>query len=359
VFFLPPLDAKAQSEEESSQLPNIEASGYVEAFYMFDFNQPQTDYRQSFYYNYNRHNEINLNLGFLKFSVQQPNYRSSLALQTGTYPNDNYVNEPGLLKTIFEANAGISLNKKGNLWVDGGVFASHIGFESAISFDNWTLSRSILAENSPYYLSGAKLSFAPHEKIEINTLICNGWQRIQKVNGNSLPSFGTQMKWMPNKEYTLNWSTFIGTDDPDSLRRMRYFSNLYAQLKLSKKIGLILGFDLGTQQQNKNSTSYYFWFSPIVIAQIALNPNWKCTVRTEYYQDKKGIIVSSANNKDFETFGCSLNFDYSPTPNVICRIEGRWLSSRNPIFETKSIHSNTDFCLGTSISIRFSDKINN
>jgi hypothetical protein len=52
------------------------------------------------------------------------------------------------LKNIYEANVGISLNKKNNLWVDAGVMPSHIGFESAISMDNWYLTRSLLAENS-------------------------------------------------------------------------------------------------------------------------------------------------------------------------------------------------------------------
>jgi hypothetical protein len=34
---------------------------------------------------------------------------------------------------------------------------SHIGFESVISADCWTLTRSLLAENSPYYETGMRL----------------------------------------------------------------------------------------------------------------------------------------------------------------------------------------------------------
>jgi hypothetical protein len=32
--------------------------------------------------------------------------------------------------------------------------------------DNWTLTRSILAENSPDYLSGARLGYKPNQKTE-------------------------------------------------------------------------------------------------------------------------------------------------------------------------------------------------
>ena len=36
-----------------------------------------------------------------------------------------------------------------NLWLDAGIFVSHIGLESANSRDNLTLTRSIMADNSP------------------------------------------------------------------------------------------------------------------------------------------------------------------------------------------------------------------
>ena len=46
--------------------------------YAYDFNKPQTNYRQKFFYTYNRHNEFNLNLGlvnphcsYLRYSTRQ------------------------------------------------------------------------------------------------------------------------------------------------------------------------------------------------------------------------------------------------------------------------------------------------
>jgi hypothetical protein len=57
-------------------------------------------------------------LGFIKVALLQSDYRANFALHAGTYSNDNYSAEPGVLKSIFEANIGISLNKKRNLWLD-------------------------------------------------------------------------------------------------------------------------------------------------------------------------------------------------------------------------------------------------
>lgn len=353
-MFLSIHEIKAQSDTTKALSPKIELSGFVDVFYVYDFNQPKADYRQTFLYNHNRHNEFNLNLGFIKISAQHQKYRANIALQTGTYVNDNYSYEPGLLKNIFEANAGISLNKKSNLWLDAGIFASHIGFESAISLDNWTLTRSILAENSPYYLSGVKLTYLPSKKVELIALVCNGWQHIQKISGNSLPSFGTQLKVMLIEKITFNWSTFVGTDDPDTTRRMRYFNNFYGQFQFTKKFGLIVGFDIGTQQRTKNSSIYDLWFSPVIIGQFAINKNWKTAVRAEYYLDETGIIIPTGTINGFKTTGLSLNFDYSPTQNIICRLEGRWLNSKDNIFETKTTPTNNNFIVGTSIAIKFS-----
>jgi hypothetical protein len=347
----------AQTDSVWHQKPTLEISGFADVFYVYDFKQPQGTKRQTFLFNHNRHNEFNLNLGWVKLKLEQTKYRANLALQTGTYANDNYAAEPRLLKSIFEANIGISLNKKNNLWLDAGVLPSHISFESAISIDNWTMTRSLLAENSPYFLTGAKLTYNPTNKLEIAGLILNGWQRIQRLQGNSCPSFGTQINFSPTEKITFNWSSFIGTDDPDTTRRIRYFNNFYGKFQFTEKFGLIAGFDIGTQQKTKNNSAYDFWLGTIIIGQFKINQNWKTAIRAEYYQDKTGIIVPTGTTNGFKTTGLSLNFDYSPTQNIICRLEGRWLNSQDNIFETKTAPTNNNFIIGTSMAIKFSETI--
>ena len=343
----------AQTDSLLNPIPEIKISGFLDIFYAYDFNKPETSNRQSFLYNHNRHNEFNLNLGYLKFGVTHPKYRANLALQAGTYVNDNYSSEPGILKNIFEANIGISLDKKNNIWLDAGIFGSHIGFESAISMDNWTLTRSLLAENSPYYLSGAKLTYKPYSKWEFAALICNGWQHIQRVKGNSLPSFGTQIKYTPSEKITLNWSTFLGTDFEDDVRKMRYFNNFYGQFQVHPNLGLIAGFDLGSQQHKTGEPQYDQWFSPVIIIKYTLSDKWAAACRAEYYQDKTGIIVATNTENGFKTSGLSLNFDYAPRSNILCRFEGRWLKGQDEIFLVGDRHSKDNFALVTSIAMKF------
>ena len=100
-------------------------SGYVEAYYSYDFNQPADGNKAPFIYSFNRHNEVNVNLGFLKAAYQSRMIRANLALMTGTYANANLAAEPGVLKNILEANAGVKLSPTSELWIDAGIFASY------------------------------------------------------------------------------------------------------------------------------------------------------------------------------------------------------------------------------------------
>ena len=257
------LSSFTQNETASNPL---QVSGYLETYFAYDFANPENHTRPSFLYSYNRHNEVALNLGLIKLSYQKQNLRSNIALMAGSYPNSNLAAEPGVLKNIYEANIGFKLSESKNVWIDAGVFSSHIGFESAIGKDCWNLTRSILAENSPYYESGVKVSYTTkNEKLFVSGLILNGWQRMQRVNGNNTPAVGHQITFKPTDKITLNSSSFVGNDAPDSVRVMRYFHNFYGIFQLNEKVGFTIGFDCGAQQVAKNDNNFNTWYSPVII----------------------------------------------------------------------------------------------
>jgi len=347
------IQLTAQSDSLWQKAPVLQLSGFADVFYAYDFNQPQTVQRQPFLFNHNRHNAVNLNLAYIKLGLTHTKYRANLALHAGSYVNDNYAAEQAALSQLFEANVGMALNKANTLWLDAGIFSSHIGFESAISMDNQTLTRSLLAENSPYFLSGAKLTYNPSERWEMAFLVLNGWQRIQPVPGNSLLSLGTQLRWKLSDQSLLNWSSFIGTNDPDSTRRLRYFNNFYGQFQLTEKLALTAGFDIGLQQQNKGSRSYQFWYSPVLIGQLVMNSQWKVAARLEYYQDDQNLIIPTPAALNFRTMGYSVNVDYAPVARFLCRLEGRLMNSADAVFLRDDLATRSNFVLATSAAVKF------
>lgn len=148
-----------QAQEVEKTKSPLTFSGYAETYYSYDFANPENHIRPGFFYNYNKHNEVNLNLGFAKMNYSSSTVRGNFALMAGTYAEYNLAAESDLMQHVFEANVGVRISSKANLWVDAGIMPSHIGFESAIGKDNMTLTRSILAENSPYYESGVKIGY--------------------------------------------------------------------------------------------------------------------------------------------------------------------------------------------------------
>lgn len=341
------------SQDDQKPSP-FTVNGYIETYYVYDFNKPESNTRPGFVYSFNRHNEVNLNLGFIRGSYNTEKVRANLALMSGTYANANLAAEPGVLKNIFEANAGVKISSTKNLWIDAGIFGSHIGFESAIGKDCWNLTRSILADNTPYYEAGAKISYtSDNSKWFLSGLVLNGWQRIQRVEGNSLPSFGTQITFKPNASVTLNSSTFIGTDKPDSARQMRYFHNFYGIFQVSKNVGLIIGFDYGVEEKGEDVSGNNAWLSPVVIARFTLSEKAAIGVRGEYYDDESGVIVATGTPNGFKTTGISANFDYLVAPNVMWRVEVKNFSSKDEVFVKDDGVSKTNTAVATSLAISF------
>ena len=337
-----------------SEIQGLKFSGYVETYYAYDFNQPENNTRPSFVYSHNRHNEVALNLGFIKAAYNNGNVRANLAFMAGTYANANLAAENGVMKNVYEANAGIKLSKTANLWVDAGIFASHIGFESAIGKDCWNVTRSILADNSPYYEAGARISYtSPSGKWLMSGLVLNGWQRIQRLDGNKTIAFGHQLTYKPSDKITLNSSSFIGNDKPDVDKRMRYFHNLYGIFQVTDNFGLIAGFDIGAEQKFKGSDSYNCWYAPVIIAKYAVTDKASLSMRGEYYADKNGVIISTDTPNGFETWGYSLNFDYAVYSNVMWRIEARNLSSKDAVFIKGNSVKNSNTFVTTALAIAF------
>ncbi len=324
----------------------VDFSGYIDAFYSYNFDKPESK-NQFFLYNYNRQNEFNINIALLRASINYDNFYAKISVQAGTYVDDNYANED--IKFLNEAYLGLYLNKSQKTSIEVGILPSYIGFETAVSHSNLTATRSILAENSPYFMTGIKLNHQFNAKFSGAVLITNGWQRIKKVNNDLFPSLGTQLVYKPSDNSIINWSTFIGKEAVANYFAMRYFSNLYWDKTWNAKWRTILGFDYGIQDMPLVNDVYQIWCSPILITQYKLSPKWNLAHRIEYYQDKKNIVIAA--NLPFETLGNSINLDFLPNTKTKIRTEGKWYHATESILDQGNKKDN--FSITTTLSFEF------
>jgi hypothetical protein len=313
---------------------NFHISGALDMYYGNELGESGNE-RPDFLYNHHRVNEFALNFGLIKFSVDNQHVRSNIGIMTGTYPERNLASEPAVFRNIYEANAGVALNKASNLWLDAGIFPSHIGFESAISGDNMTMTRSLVAENTPYYLSGAKLNYAPNDKLNLGLTVCNGWQRIRKSEEklDNSPAIGTQISYTFNENVSVNWSTYLGYDEMKSLKTKRFYNNFYTNIKATDKLKFIVGFDIGRDSEKyKGGLKYdnYIWYAPVLITQYAWSPKFRTAFRIENLKDDYNII-----SKYEQIYGYSFNLDYEPYPKALIRLEYRNIRALDDIIDTQ------------------------
>lgn len=327
--------------------------GFVDAYYGFDFNHGNTNQRPGFLYSHNRQNEFTVNNALLGARYDDGKVRGAFGIHAGTYVSTNYAAEDQVLKHIYEAYVGFRPFNKA--WLDLGIFGSHIGFESAISKDNWTLTRSLMAENSPYYESGARLTYEVGPKLTLTGLVLNGWQNIRENNQGK--GLGTQIQWKPTDKLLVNSSTFYGNEQPqDSLKRRRYFHDFYITYAATGRLNLALVFDVG-KQQSEGHHGYDSWHTGSAFIKYKLADKFSTTLRGEYYNADRGVIISSSmpvpTDARFLAGGTSLNFDYLPTPNVAFRVEGRYLRAQDAIFQHDTESSRNYGNLTTSLALSF------
>jgi hypothetical protein len=242
-------------------------SRYGELYYSEDFDQFVDEEKPNFIYNHKKLGTINMNLAFIKANYAAQKLRGNLALMAGNYARYNLSSELAWARIIYEANIGLKLSKSRNIWLEAGVKPAHIGFESTVEADCWTLTRSLLAENSHHFETGIKLSsVSKNEKWNTAFLVLNGWQKIKMPQGISKPSFGLQINFKPTSNITLNYSNFLGFDKPDSLASVRLFHYLFAQVRAAENLGFIFGFDVGSEKTK--SSKGKIWYSPIVISRL-------------------------------------------------------------------------------------------
>lgn len=343
------------SMAEDASANAVTLTGYLETYYVRDFNSPQNNKRPDFTYSHNRANGLSVNLALIKAAFSSSRTRANLALASGTYMRANYAVEPKGLQKLYEANVGVKLLSDDEVWFDVGLMPSHIGFESAIGIENWTMTRSLMAENSPYFETGARLSYTTQDgKWYMSGLLLNGWQRINRPDGNTTPAIGHQLTYKPNQLVTLNSSSFIGNDKSDRDRQMRYFHNFYGQFKLTDQWSLTTAFDIGAEERGAGRDGYNVWFTPVVIAKYQVNDQLSISGRAEYYQDRNGVIISTNTPHGFRTLGYSLNADYKLNPKVTLRAEVREFKSKDDIFDQDGRRlSGANLMAATAVALSF------
>jgi putative OmpL-like beta-barrel porin-2 len=344
----------------------VSFGGFVDGYYAWDFGQPPTFDRSFaggtlFTTQPARHNEFNVNLAFVEAKLDGARLRGRLALQAGTSVQSNYsgepangqVSDPSLARHLQEAVVGVRLAH--GLWVDGGIFFSHVGMEGWISRDNPTYTRSLVAEYSPYYQSGVKLTWAASPRLTAQLDVVNGWQNISE--NNSGKGAGIRLEYAPAANATISYYDLVSDEAGN---RLRIFNGVGAKVTAGR--ATLLGeVDVGTQGKSAPDGGTATWYGFTAIARIQVAPAVALSGRVERFDDESRVIIATgtrtndAPNPAFRANGGSLGIDISPQPHVLWRTELRGFVNRAALFPdgARGEPRNQDGFVVSSLAVTF------
>ncbi len=293
--------------------------GYSEMYYAYDFNATSS-VRDDWFYNHNLHNTIAPNLALLQANYKGKSAYAQLDLMFGSYAGAIMANEPFWVQPIAQAYIGTRI-KRFN--IEAGIFESGIGLEGIKGSENPTLTRSIVAENTPYFLTGLRTRWEDRTAIFlIEAAIINGWETVTRHASESRPGVMARFR-LGSEKVRINYH-FMYTNDKGGL--------------VSPYTGMINGF---TFKHALNSWQWFLGYDniqwnegavhiPHLIVRKEFSERWAAAIRGEY-------IIDNSNNpffisfdplhptidRSFEALGGSFNIDYMPSKNLTLRAEIR------------------------------------
>ncbi|HEX5819078.1 MAG TPA: porin [Gemmatimonadales bacterium] len=315
--------------QDSVSTPVVAFGAFADAYYAYDFGRPPSGDRV-YTTQPARHNEFNVNLAHIEAVLQGERVRGRIALQAGTSVQANYAGEPSrgeisgpeATRFIQEARAGVRLHE--GLWLDGGIYFSHIGQESWISRDNPTYSRSLTADYTPYYSAGARLTWQATPSLSVQAHVMNGWQNVSESNGDK--AVGLRLEWQAAPRLLVGYDNFIGNELPDSLpAATRVFNEVFARWTPHDGTDLWLTANVGVQD---GAT----WYSATLVARRRLSATVALNARVERYADPDQVVVVTGGADGLEAWGASVGVDVSFAGRALWRTELRGFRGDAPLF---------------------------
>jgi len=326
---------KIQVEDKSHE-SSVEIGAYLSSYYAFYSEDNKADFVKHATMAA-RNQQFGLNMAMISMKYQSQKFRSNVSLHYGDIAESTW---PQKFNMIQEANAGVELFK--NMWLDAGIFRSHIGLESTQPRENITSSMSLANVYEPYFFSGAKLTYIINPNLNIQVQSFNSFNSIVETNKNKL--FGSSIVFAPTQYLTLTYNFITGDETIDSvkLKHQRYYHNFYLNYQKNKWTAGA-EFNYGRQNNNKLITENNFKTAAMNSALVVLKHQTLNRLafygRVEWFSDKDEILCIGSK-MGLYTWGATAGIEYKPFKSVALSLETRQLQSEKANFLFNGNYSN-------------------
>lgn len=303
----------------------------------------------------NRHNEIAINLIAVGARLEHAKMTGSAVLHAGTSVDALYSgvaapvrSELEIWKHIQLANVGWKL---GDLHVEAGIMPSLTGRESFVSTDNWNYTRAIVADSTPYYVTGLRATYRVVPTFAVTATAFNGWDH--HGDRNKQKSGQLRFFWEPSDKFSVANSFMAGAEQVRVAGQdtsYRLFDDLVVQYRLHARIQLAAEGYFGTDRNlrvedpRKGTVAEAYVARHPIFYGAALWARWQfadttyIALRGEGIDDRYGVITSRGARTVQEPapgqriLAGTITLGWQPHPRLLARVEAMHRIADQPFF---------------------------
>jgi hypothetical protein len=341
----------AEPQVKTGSDASLILSGYVEAFYQWNFNEPS-----NFITNYrgfdNRHNIFTIDNIVLDALGKLDRVQAHFALQVGNTPETYYSQEPvwratagagasgpSVWKLVQQANVGYKAPIGNGLLLELGIFVSPIGPETLPIKDNFNWSRSNLFFALPYYHTGFRATYPITDRWSATAMLCNGWNSV--VDDNVELSVSGMVTYTAADTFSATLLYFGGVERPQNAPEGRAWRNLfdaYATWSPHKRVSAIFHADAGFEPNTFGTSS---WGAGAVSLRVQPLSWMYLSARADaFYENVPPGAMPIFWGGSRWVASQTATFDVRPNPNMSVRLEARHDQSQALIYFAGDVATN-------------------
>jgi hypothetical protein len=333
VYFHSNLTSAQPAPARNTAQPTLSATGFVEAYYNFNFNRPGNRINHFRYFD-SRYDQVSLNNAgvTLEGSVGQVSGRTTLmfgSILEAFPPSEDPANEL-LWKVLAEANVAWRtpvLGEDHPLTLEAGLFVTPFGPENFAVHDNWSWSPSNIFSILPFQLTGARLGLRLLPTLTVRGGIYSGWDQVlQDRNG-----FRTGLFSLEYDRGELGYaglSYMVGVERADTDREgpwTRHSIDAFGEYAITSRVSVRAHFFGGIEPNRLGLTA---WAAGALYARVKIFPWMAFAVRgdlvREWVPTGSASLFLTPRARGVSTFGsATATLDIRPHRNLAFMIEYR------------------------------------
>ena len=213
------------------------------------------------------------------------------------------------------------------LTVQGGIFASLIGYDSLYAKDNFNYTRPWGADFTPYLMMGVNATYPFSDKLSGAVFVINGYWHL--ADANSVPSSGGQLAYKASPRVTVKETVLWGPHQANtSLKYRRSLSDTIVERK-GDRFTFAFEYIYSSERVVAPGVPRALMMASQLPIHWTINKRWSATVRPEVFWDRDGRWALAQQTVKAVTTTVEYRLPYKETKTIL-RVEHRWDDSRGP-----------------------------